>query len=220
MLRRGGGASTAAVEGGRARRVDWRLCRVDGVPFSTVRFWEVGRYLWSLGARRRRAGSSGRTRPRARQYKTVERRKPGYSIAWRTLAADQVRIAESAELPNTWQELSSCVPRRKSGALRHFRSCSVSQRDAAVFFQCFCVGGVSGPGDSCPSRDLFPRRRASAGPLDRSALSTGRVSSPAAHWIGCSMSGAAGPLSACLHRRDSTRCDHAAAAAATNPYPL
>ena len=55
---------------------------VDGVPFSTVRFWEVGRYSSSLSARRRRAGSSGRPRPRARQYRTTERCKTPSSVHW------------------------------------------------------------------------------------------------------------------------------------------
>lgn len=95
------------------------FCRVDGAPFSTVRFWEVGRYRSSLGARRRRAGGSGRTRPRARQYKTVERRKPGYSTDARTQVADQVRIAESAELPYARPELSLGTPRSAGQPLRH-----------------------------------------------------------------------------------------------------
>ena len=75
-----------AVEGDRARRVGWRLspvfCRVDGVPFSAVRFWEVRRYTSSLNARRRRARGGGRERPRARQHRTIERCKTPSSVHW------------------------------------------------------------------------------------------------------------------------------------------
>ena len=195
------------------------FCRVDGAPFSTARFWEVRRYPWSRNARRRRAGSSGRTRQRARQYKTAERRKPGYSIAWRTLAADQVRIAESAELPNTRKKLSSCAPRSAGQPLRHFDRVQSYKERCCPSSSVFGPGGL-GPGVLVREQRPLATTTRRSGTARSFCKQTGRVSSPAAHWIGCSMSGAAGPLSACLHRRDSTRCDHAAAAAATDSYPL
>ena len=153
------------------------FCCVDGVPFSTVRFWEVGRYPSSLDARRRRAGSSGRTRQRARQYKTAERRKPGYSIAWRTLAADQVRIAESAELPNTRKKLSSCAPRSAGQPLRHFDRVESYKERCCPSSSVFGLRGSRAWRTRAQQRPLATTTRRS-GTARSFCKQTGRVSSP------------------------------------------
>ena len=94
------------------------FCRGDGAPFSTARFWEVGRYSSSLSARRRRARRGGRPRPRARQHKTVERCKTPSSVH---TGSHQIGIAERGQEPCSRRKLS-CAARSARCAMSQHRS--------------------------------------------------------------------------------------------------
>ena len=173
---------------------------VGALPFSTVRFWEVGRYpcLSTRGGGARAAAvERDRVRASIRPSSGANPDIPSLREHWlRTKYASRKAL--------------SCRMRGKSCrlALRAARAarCAIFTAVASYKERCWKKTGLlravrgRGAGDSCRSEASVHDDEATP---DRSIVlvdsGTGFV--PQSQLIGCLfMSGAAGPLSACLHR--------------------
>ena len=168
-------ASTARLRRRSAPEETSCFCRGDGAPFSTARFWEVGRYPWSRNARRRRARRGGRPRPRARQHRTTERCKTPSSVHW--ISPNRHRGTRTGAVLS-----AQVVVRRAQRALRYVstsfsrrcrrRSCVFAAssslaktRGTSFFFVCWARGDFRPltKSDAVPPLTLFWSRQPTAG---------------------------------------------------------